>query len=182
MNAVPPVHVPLRLCLDLNVWCAHYWSIENGRSGRTSHFLVEVIRTGTCSLGTVQLIISWGMLNRLRQVLETKFEASQHKIDQYLDVIVGYAQLQEALGPSLTLGGTGLVPIRDEEDAHVIDTAIAGDADILVTANFRDFLPRHVEILTPGRLARIAHPKGHLLIAHLYTARDWLSSGSILLP
>jgi predicted nucleic acid-binding protein len=122
------------------------------------------------------------MLNRLRQVLEEKFEASRQKVDQYLEAIVGYAQLEEAYGPSLTLGGTGLLPLTDEEDAHVIDTAIAGESDILVTANFRDFLPRHVEVLAHERLARFRHPKGDLLIAHPYVAGEWLEAGRIQLP
>ena len=176
------MHVPLRLCLDLNVWCARFLGRSHGRTNTASYVLVEAVRNGASSLGTVQLVISWGMVNRLRNVLERDMRASPSDIDNYLAEIIDYAQLGAAAGPSLTLGGTGLLPLSDEEDAHVIDAAIAAETDILVTANIRDFLPRHVEILTPGRLARVRHVKGELLIVHPYTARDWLMAGSIALP
>jgi hypothetical protein len=175
------VHVPLRLCLHLNVWCARFFGRTRGRKDTATYLLVEAVRNGTSSLGAVQLVISWVMVNRLRAVLERDMRASPGDIDDYLAEIIDYAQLGAATGPSLTLGGVGLLPLSDEEDAHVADTAIAGETDILVTANFRDFMPRHVDVLTPDRLARITHPKGELLIAHPYTMRDWLLAGRIML-
>ena len=85
-------------------------------------------------------------------------------------------------GPQLALGGTGLLPLADAEDAHVLDTAVAGGTDILATANFRDFLTRRAEILVPDRLARFDHPKGRVLIAHPSVVRDWFLAGRIELP
>jgi hypothetical protein len=35
------------------------------------------------------------------------------------------------LGAQLTLGGTGIIGLRDTEDAHLLETAIAGRADFL---------------------------------------------------
>jgi predicted nucleic acid-binding protein len=40
------------------------------------------------------------------------------------------------------LGGTGVIALRDVEDLHVLEIAIAGKADFLVTANFKDFTLR----------------------------------------
>ena len=87
-----------------------------------------------------------------------------------------------ASGPLLALGGTGLLPLRDTEDAHVLDTAIVGDTDILATADFKDFLTGGAEVLVPERLARFEHPKGRLLIAHPFTMRSWFLAGHIELP
>jgi hypothetical protein len=176
------VHVPLRLCLDLNVWCARFFGRRHGRKNTAAYLVIEAVRNGISSLGTVQLVISWGMVNRLRSVLDRDMRALSGDIDDYIAEIIDYAQLGAATGPSLTLGGMGLLPLSDKEDAHVVDTAIAGESDILVTANFKDFLPRHVDIVAPERLARMRHPKGELLIAHPYAARDWLQAGSIALP
>lgn len=125
-------------------------------------------------------MVSWGMLNRLQKVLEMDLKATREEADAFIATIAQYAYLgHHATGPALTLGGVGLLPLSDAEDAHVLDTAIAGGSDILTTANFKDFKPRHVEILTPDRLARFTHPKGSLLIAHPYTVREWFLAGRI---
>lgn len=60
----------LRLCLDLNIWCAALLADLKGRQGTSCQCLVEIAQQGLCTLGPAQLIISWGMLNRLRLVLE----------------------------------------------------------------------------------------------------------------
>src|SRR4051812_35152018 len=145
--------------------------------------LVEAARAGACPLGPVQLIISWGMLDRLRKVFTTDWQVDRATTEEIIESIVRYACLgADAAGPQLALGGTGLLPLRDAEDAHVLDTAVAGGSDILVTANFKDFLPRRVEVLVPDRLARFEHPRGRLLIAHPFTVRSWFLAGRIDLP
>jgi hypothetical protein len=60
----------LRLCLDLNIWCAVLLADRKGRQSTVSQCLVEIVRQGNCVLAPVQLVISWGMLNRLHLVLE----------------------------------------------------------------------------------------------------------------
>lgn len=59
----------LRLCLDLNIWCAALLADRTGKQDTACQSLVKIVREGTCALGSVQLIISWGMLNRLSSVL-----------------------------------------------------------------------------------------------------------------
>jgi hypothetical protein len=56
------------------------------------------------------------------------------------------------------------------------------EAEILVTANFRDFLSNDTEVLEAERVALYHHPKGKLLIAHPYRMADWFKAGQILLP
>src|ERR1019366_1776753 len=168
---------PLRLCLDLNVWCASFLADRAGRNNTSAQRLVSSVRSGLSPLGPVQLVISWGMLNRLRKVFILDWNIDHETTDELIQAIVGYANLGPGgMGPQLTLGGTGLMPIRDDEDAHVLDTAIAASADILVTANMADFLPRHIEIIAPERLARFVHPKKAVLIAHPFIVRDWFDA------
>jgi hypothetical protein len=59
----------LRLCLDLNVWVAALLADRKGRSNTGSQYLVEIIRSGYCSFGTVNLVISFGMIDELNSVI-----------------------------------------------------------------------------------------------------------------
>jgi predicted nucleic acid-binding protein len=117
----------LRLCLDLNIWCAALLSVST---------LATTI---------------------------------------YINAIRGYAQL----GVSLTLGGTGVIPIQDPEDAHVLDTAIARRANILVTANFQDFLCDDTQLIIPQRHAIYLAPNHRFHIVHPYLMMDWLDQGQM---
>ena len=76
--------------------------------------------------------------------------------------------------PQLTLGGTGVVPLYDLEDAHILETVIAGKAQVLVTANFRDFIDKNVEIVQKNRhgIYRSANFQCH--IVHPYLMMRWL--------
>lgn len=90
-------------------------------------------------MGKVELVISWGMLNRLEEVL-LRLTPLAEDASFYVDIIRSYAQIQ----PQLILGGTGVIPINDIEDQHVLETALAGRANLLVTANFKDFLNKDI--------------------------------------
>ncbi|ACK73734.1 conserved hypothetical protein (plasmid) [Gloeothece citriformis PCC 7424] len=165
----------LRLCLDLNIWCAALLSEKKGRSDTSSQRIVEIVREGKSCLGEVQLIISWGMLNRLRKVLEKDLGVSSLATAMYINAIEGYAQL----GVSLTLGGTGIIPIQDIEDAHVLETALAGRAEILVTANFKDFMSNDTQLIIPQRHAIHIAPNHRFHIVHPYLMIDWINQGQI---
>jgi predicted nucleic acid-binding protein len=161
----------LRLCLDLNIWCAALLADKKGRTVTSCQTLVEIVRLGYCSFGDVSLVISWGMLNRLRYVLERDLKVSPTTADNYIEVIQEYA----LLAPALTLGGTGVVALRDCEDAHVLETAIAGRANVLVTANFKDFISNQdTQLLEPNRQAIHRSPTHQFHIVHPYLMAQWL--------
>lgn len=165
----------LRLCLDLNIWCAALLADKKGRQGTASQTLVEIARRGHCPLGAVQLVISWGMLNRLRKVLEESLNVPHLAADLYIDTIRGYAQLgPTGASPQLTLGGVGIIALQDEEDAHVVETALAGRANVLVTANFRDFISNDTHIIAPERHAVHVAATHAFHIVHPYLMMDWL--------
>jgi predicted nucleic acid-binding protein len=170
----------LRLCLDLNIWCAALLADSKGREGTASQTLVKIVRQGYCLSMPVQLIISWGMLNRLRKVLECDLRVSPPTAELYINTISAYAQLG-AIGasPQLTLGGTGMLAMRDIEDVHVLETAIAGKADVVVTANFKDFLSKEAQVLISGQHALYIAPNHRLHIVHPYLMLEWIRNGKI---
>lgn len=171
-------HRPLNLCLDLNVWCAAFLADKKGARNTASQTLVAAARSGRAGSVPVQLVVSWGMLTRLRKVFEVDWGVSRPTVDAVIEAIAGYARLGPAgTAPHLTLGGVGLMPIRDTEDAHVLDTALAARADLLVTANFDDFITAKSRIIEPGRVGIVESATAKLVVAHPYQAVTWLREG-----
>ncbi|MEO5336102.1 MAG: PIN domain-containing protein [Magnetospirillum sp. WYHS-4] len=168
----------LNLCLDLNVWCAAFLADRKGLDGTATQTLVRMVRTGQVGEMPVQLIISWGMLTRLRKVMEVDWGISRATVDPVIEAIAGYARTGAAgTAPYLTLGGTGLMPIRDPEDAHVLDTALAGRSHLLVTANFDDFVTAKGRVLESGKIAIVETAAAKLVVAHPFRAVAWLRQG-----
>lgn len=170
----------IRLCLDLNIWCASLLSDRKGKKNSSSQSLVTIITQGRCEIGLVQLIISWGMINRLRSVLESQLNIPTTLVNSYLSAIVSYTQLGPVyFSPQLTLGGTGVIAISDQEDAHVLETAIAGKANILVTVNFKDFISNDTRIIQPDRHLIYTIPNHAFHIIHPDLMMEWLRQGII---
>ena len=158
----------LRLCLDLNVWVGAFLAETYGRHDTAAQSLVQAIRLGQSPRGPVALVISWGMLLRLNTVI-LRLTGDQAAADRLMAIIAAFARD----GPSLTLGGVGVLPLDDEEDRHVLETAPAGDADLLVTQNLDDFIQGDVERIDDRHGLSRAPPR-KLLIAHTYSAAAWL--------
>ena len=167
--------IELRLCLDLNIWCAALLADFKGRQNTSSQRLVQIVRVGHCSLGKVELVISWRMIQRLEKVLVNNLQVDVAVSNMYLESIVGFARL----APQLTLGGTGFIPLQDTEDAHVLKTAIAGRANILVTANLKDFIASDTQVVIRDRHLIYLSPAYQVHIVHPYLMMDWLNAASI---
>jgi predicted nucleic acid-binding protein len=163
-----------RICLDLNVWCAAYLADRGGRQGTASQTLVEAARSGRAADELLQLVVSWGMLERLKFVLVDQLHFDPSDASALVDAIAGYAHM----GPSLTLGGVGVIPIQDTEDRHVLETAWAGRADVLVTANLKDFVQDDDELVLEGRTYRLARGGRAMVLAHPFEATGWLRDGT----
>lgn len=175
---------PLRMCLDLNLWVARLLAQQAGRTNTAPQVLIDVVRRGDSSLGPVQLIISWGMLNRLTKVLVQDLGAEARAVDLLIQTIVAYAQRGPSrTAPFLLLGGTGVIPARDEEDGHVLEAAIAGRTDLLVTRNFRDFRIRDAQVVVPDEVVLLPRTEGGaMVVATPRWAMQWLHAGAITLP
>lgn len=170
----------LRLCLDLNIWVAALLAEAKGRQETACQNIVAMVRQGRCLSQPVQLIISWGMLNRLRQVLTHKLQVSSSTVELYLNTITTYARLGAMdANPQLTLGGTGIIPLRDTEDVHVLETAIAGKAHVLITANLKDFIANDATVVIPRKHIIHTTPDHIVQIVHPYVFMDWLRAGRI---
>lgn len=166
----------LRLCLDLNIWVAALLADRKGRNNTAAQYLIAVIRNGNDTVGEASLIISLGMLDELQSVIVERLKLSVEVASTYVSTIEEYAKL----GTQLTLGGTGVIGLRDIEDAHVLETAIAGKADFLVTANFKDFVVnRDTKIEIPERYAIYYSSAHNVQIVHPYLMVEWLRSGNI---
>jgi predicted nucleic acid-binding protein len=163
----------VKLCLDLNIWCAAYLADRAGRAGTAAQALVEAARTGRSPLCEVQLVVSWGMLERLKHVLVSQLLFELTETAALIDSIAGYAQD----GPSLTLGGVGVIPVHDTEDRHVLETAWAGGADILVTANLADFVQTSDEAIVEGRVYQSRRGGVPMMLAHPFEAARWMRTG-----
>jgi predicted nucleic acid-binding protein len=72
------------------------------------------------------------------------------------------------------------IRLRDIEDAHVLETAIAGKADFLVTANFKDFIvDRDTKIKIPDRHAIYYSSAHNVQIVHPYLMLEWIRRGDL---
>jgi len=162
----------LRLCLDLNVWCAALLAQKKNRQNTACQTLVKIVSSRKCRWGKVELVISWGMLNRLEKVLVKDLQVSTLNAQMYLRSIEDYT----LSSPQLTLGGTGIIPLHDTEDAHVLETSVAGKAQILVTANFRDFVDKNVEIIVENRHGVYRSADFLIHIVHPYLMMHWLNN------
>jgi predicted nucleic acid-binding protein len=165
----------LRVCLDLNVLVANLLARAKGRQGTACQALVAAVRRGRCAAGPVQLVISWGMLDRLEDVLRHQLGIARGTAQRYRASLAALAVAgPSGLPPSLTLGGTGVVPLHDVEDRHVLETALAGRADWLVTANLADFIAPGDDVVIEDRLVVRRAPPRELQLVHPFLAAAWL--------
>jgi predicted nucleic acid-binding protein len=80
------------------------------------------------------------------------------------------------------LGGGSVVRSKgqDTEDAHILETAIAGKADFIVTANFKDFIVRRdTKIEIPDRHGIFSSAAHSLQIVHPSLIFTWLKQGTV---
>ena len=176
--------------LDVNVWVNHYLSLSRGRQGSAAQRLVRAAFDGHCRLGPIQPVVSHAMLDTLQAVLvrldlpEPLAEAARNAVEASAIGGVG------GRPPYGMLGG-GVQPLADFEDRAVLETAIAGQADLLVTNDMADFTPGPRADIDAGVLRRdargqaeallLAHPslQHGLVIATVPAAGDWLLDGEV---
>lgn len=171
-----------RVCIDLNVLCAAILADARGRSGTAAQTVLNAVRRGDSPLGEMQLVISWPMLNTLRRVLHDRFPLAPEAVEAAVSAIAHLSRWgPHADGPHLLLGG-GVLPLRDVEDAHVMEVALAGRADLLITNNFKHFVSYRTDVREPERIAVHSAADAQVLVAELFTAAKWFREGRIVIP
>lgn len=184
-----------RLCVDLNVWVRQFLAEAAGRRGTASQVIVQAVLDGRAGVGPLQLVISHTMLSRLQTVM-TRRGVDAETARHFTDTIASFALLGPAPEfPHLVLGG-GAQPTReairqicdpydpsfvhepyDPEDGRVLDTALAGRADALVTGNFRDFAHYADDVVARGRVHIRTTAGASLWIVHHEDMARWLQTG-----
>jgi putative PIN family toxin of toxin-antitoxin system len=110
----------VRVCLDTNVLVAAF---------ATRGLCADVFRT---VLAEHDLVIGDVILEELRRVLATKFKVPADRIEAIEAVFAPFPCIPKPAAP-------GPAAIRDPADRWVFATAMAGNADVLVTGD-RDLL------------------------------------------
>jgi predicted nucleic acid-binding protein len=171
-----------RVCIDLNVLCAAILADARGRNGTAAQTVLNAVRRGDSPLGEMQLVISWPMLNTLRRVLHSRFPLVPEAVEAAVSAITQLSRLgPHADGPHLLLG-VGVLPLQDAEDAHIMEVALAGRADLLITNNFKHFVSYRTDVREAERIAVHAAADAQVLIAQLFTAAKWFREGRIVIP
>lgn len=178
----PATEPPLiRICLDLNVWVADFLGTRRGRRGGSGPWLADAMRNAASPAGPLRLVVSFGMLDRLALVFVRDFGVEPSAAEAAMLAIGAIAALGPAGDPPYAVIGGGVYPIRDTEDRHVLEVAVAGEADVLATANLADFDMDGIDKIGDGSRVRIYMRPGSrsLVIAHPDQVRDWLRDGAV---
>lgn len=126
----------LRVLCDTNVLLSML-----GLPGRRLQALWEIIREGQ-----VELFVSDFILEELSRNLQRKIGLGGREVEDLLSILRRHA---EGVAPQ-----EKITRIREKEsDNRVLEAALAAEADVLVTGNFKHIRPlkifRGIEILTP---------------------------------
>lgn len=185
-----------RLCVDLNIWLKQFFATQAGRRGTAPQRIIQAVFNGEAGFGPLQLIISHTMLSRLHSVYLRKGVTGDVAADN-IETITNLALLGPAGEyPRVVLGG-GVQPTReaiapgcdpydpafhhkpyDPEDGRVLDTALAGRANALVTENFKDFAHYSDAVVRRGRVHVRKTAGQDLWIVQPEEMADWLRTGA----
>jgi hypothetical protein len=181
----------IRLTLDINVLVSDILARRNGRRGTSASMLVDAVRDGTCPAGPVQLVTSLPIINNYSSVMQRHLGYSEQAADEkawileqyaiegpmpeYPHIVVGSGYVAFETEYQLRAAIEGFAASPDvaklfneaQDDRYVLETALAGRADIVATSDVDDFrrgqailLEREDIVLFPfaGRTIVIAKP------------------------
>jgi len=153
----------IRLALDINVLIADILAAGQGRRNTAATLLVEAVRSGICPAGPVQLVTSLPVIENYANVLHRRLGYAAAAADDRAWILQQYALEGPFAEPPYLVVGSGYIPFETEEqlrqsiashlsrpevdklfhevqdDRYVLETALAGRADILVTADVAGF-------------------------------------------
>lgn len=130
--------MPLRLMLDVNVLVSRLLALREGVSGTASSLLFDACVEGQSRLGPLAPVASLDMIGTLRRVA-LRLRIPDEAVEAMVDAIEGSFVGGPGLGPLHAVVGGGVMPMRDAEDRGVMEAAVAGGVELLVTDNLKDF-------------------------------------------
>jgi putative PIN family toxin of toxin-antitoxin system len=105
--------------------------------------------------GEIQLITSLPLLKELERVLKGKFKFDVHLVNDILDEVKNIMEIVE-------ISSRIKVISHPEKDNRVLECAVDGGAEIIVTGDTRHILPlkeyRGIKILSPSEFTRRLPP------------------------
>jgi hypothetical protein len=153
----------IRLAVDINVLVADILSTRPHGRASASTRIVEAVREGRCPAGPVQLITSLPLIENFASVLQRRLGYSRAGADEKAWLLEQYTlegpmpshphltvgsryipfeterQLRQALEHQLRPENATKLFNEIQDDRYVLETALAGKADILVTADVGGF-------------------------------------------
>jgi predicted nucleic acid-binding protein len=202
---VPPINDDrvVRLALDVNVFIADILSRRQRRRNTATIRIVDAVRNGICQAGPVQLITSVPIIETFANVLQRRLGYDAHMAEERAWILEEYTRQgpMQSL-PHVTVGA-GYIPFATEaemrqsieshlkrkdidklfheiqDDRYVLETAIAGNADILVTSNIDDFCRDPAIKLQRADVVLYPFANRTLVIATPQFTSYWLDQGII---
>jgi putative PIN family toxin of toxin-antitoxin system len=105
--------------------------------------------------GEIQLLTSHALLQELESVLHKKFKLNMRLVKDMLQLFKAVAEIVE------TVSQLKVIAISDD-DNRVLECAVDGHADFIVTGDTKHILPlkeyKGIKILTPSEFARLLLP------------------------
>jgi putative PIN family toxin of toxin-antitoxin system len=105
--------------------------------------------------GEIQLLTSRALLRELERVLTEKFKLGMKLVKDTLDLIETLAEIVE------TTSQLNVIEHPDD-DNRVLECAVDGNADFIVTGDTKHILPlkeyKGIKILTPSEFAKLLPP------------------------
>jgi len=185
-----PLGRPIRICLDVNIWVAYVLNLSRGRKTGLLADLIDLVESGNCEAGPVQLVTSLRMLATQEEAL-LRLGLAPDDVARFGAAIAEMMRHgPERLDPFLLPESGGSLPLHDTEDAGVLAAAFASRADLLITNNLADFAAKDAERLPTrqGGSSSNSASRDHaliferndgvaLVVAHPFDALEWLRAG-----
>lgn len=181
---------PVRVMLDVNIFVGNIMAHDRGHKGTATQTLVSMVSGQKWGIDDrAQLVISFEMIETLETVLR-RLQFTGDRIKAYTGSIIDIMKYgPDSLDPYLILGGEERFAMPDVEDAGVLATAFAAEADILVTDNLRDFATKDASVVDTQvvnttssgqrtlQALRYEVGRADLIIAHPFDVMQWMRLG-----
>jgi hypothetical protein len=193
----------IRLTPDINVLVVDLLSRRRALRPSAATMIADAVRDGHCPAGPVQLVISLPMIEAFANVLERRLGYARTAAEERAWLMADYALAGPLRDQPYLPVGAGFLPFETEEqlrqsietwqsssetaklfhevqdDRYVLETALAGRADILVTADLDDFIRGPAIRLQRPDVALFPFGDATLVIAKPSFAAHWLRQGVI---
>jgi PIN domain len=153
-DKVSPETKVFTVVADVNVLVSAHNANRAGRTATISQRILRHLTSGHVNGVSVQLALSFKMIDTFRGVLQRK-DYDPVAVDAAAQALVAIMRYgPRRLDPYVVFGGTPDPSLLDTEDGGVLATAFAARADVLVTDNLSDFAAADCETFATSVVRR----------------------------